>query len=60
MELRWVSLDEAHEAVLLGRVANSITVVAVLTAVAKRNAGWQHLLVGNAPWPQLEWRNATA
>jgi ADP-ribose pyrophosphatase len=55
-----VSLDEAHEAVLLGRVANSITVVAVLTAVAKRNAGWQHLLVGNAPWPQLEWRNATA
>lgn len=60
MELRWVSLDEAHEAVLLGRVANSITVVAVLTAVAKRNAGWQHLRAGNAPWPQLEWRNATA
>jgi ADP-ribose pyrophosphatase len=60
MELRWVSLDEAHEAVLLGRVSNSITVVAVLTAVAKRNAGWLHLRAGDAPWPQLEWRNATA
>lgn len=60
MELRWVSLDEAHEAVLSGRVTNSITVVAVLAAVAKRNAGWQHLLPGDAPWPMLEWRNATA
>jgi hypothetical protein len=32
----------------------------VLSAVAKRNAGWQHLLAGNAPWPMLEWRNASA
>lgn len=60
MELRWVSLDDAHEAVLSGRVSNSIIVVAVLTAVAKRNAGWAHLLPGNAPWPMLEWRNASA
>jgi ADP-ribose pyrophosphatase len=60
MELRWVSLDDAHEAVLMGRVTNSITMVAVLTAMAKRTAGWAHLLPGNASWPMLEWRNASA
>jgi len=60
MEVRWVSLDEAHEAVLSGRVTNSIIVVAVLAAVAKRAAGWQHLRPGDAPWPMLEWRNASA
>ena len=60
METRWVSLDHAHEAVLAGRVSNSIFVVAVLTAVAKRDAGWAHLSAGDAPWPMLEWRNASA
>jgi ADP-ribose pyrophosphatase len=60
METRWVSLDQAHEAVLAGRVSNSIFVVAVLTAVAKRDAGWAHLSAGDAPWPMLEWRHASA
>lgn len=59
MELRWVTLDDAREAVLQGRVSNSIFVVAILAAVAKRAEGWAHLREPDAPWPLLQWRDAT-
>ena len=54
---RWVSLDEAVDAVLHARVANSIFQVAVLTAHASRERGWSTLRPGDAPWPQLNWRD---
>lgn len=60
METRWVTLDEAHEAVLRGRISNSIFVAAVLTAVAKRAEGWAHLFPGDSPWPLKQWRDATS
>jgi ADP-ribose pyrophosphatase len=58
MVVRWVSLDEAMDAVLDGRVSNSIFQVAVLTAHASRERGWSTLRPGDAPWPQLDWRDA--
>lgn len=57
LEVRWVDLDEAVDAVLEGRVANSIFQVAVLTAHASRARGWSTLRPGDAPWPQLHWRD---
>jgi ADP-ribose pyrophosphatase len=36
IELRWVALDEAVEAVLAGKLRNSILTIAVLTAHARR------------------------
>ena len=57
MVTRWVDLDEAVDAVLEGRVANSIFQVAVLTAHASRARGWSTLRPGDAPWPQLDWRD---
>ncbi len=57
MVLRWVSLDDAVDAVLAGRVANSVFQVAVLTAHASRERGWSTLRPGDAPWLQLEWRD---
>lgn len=57
MVVRWVSLDDAVDAVLAGRVSNSIFLVAVLTAHASRERGWSTLRPGDAPWPQLNWRD---
>lgn len=59
MVIRWVSLDDAMDAVLAGRVLNSIFHVAVLTAHASRERCWSTLRPGDAPWPQLEWRDST-
>ncbi|MHA6694810.1 NUDIX domain-containing protein [Homoserinimonas sp. A520] len=63
IELHWVSLDEAVEAVLDRRIGNAITCIALLTAHAMRGRGWVGL--GNAdssgvgpdgsidaPWPR--------
>ncbi|HWH25166.1 MAG TPA: NUDIX hydrolase [Pseudolysinimonas sp.] len=36
IELLWVTLDEARAAVLEGRVANGILIIAILSALAKR------------------------
>ncbi len=55
---RWVSLDEAMDAVLAGRITNSVYQIAVLTAHSSRERGWSTLRPGDAPWPQLEWRDA--
>lgn len=58
MEVRWVSLDDAHRAVLAGHVSNSIFSIAILTAYASRSQGWSSLRDADAPWPMLNWRNA--
>lgn len=60
MEVRWVSLDDARDAVLRGNVSNSIFIVAVLNAVVKRDLGWAHLREADASWPLREWRVETA
>ncbi|MFZ4079432.1 MAG: NUDIX domain-containing protein [Microbacteriaceae bacterium] len=58
MVVRWISLDDAVDAVLDGRVSNSIFQIAVLTALASRDRGWSTLRPGDAPWPQVDWRDA--
>ena len=57
IEVRWVSLDEAVDAVLANTVSNSVFQVAVLRASAAKAKGWASLQPGDAPWPQLDWRN---
>lgn len=59
MELRWVSLDEAHDAVLSGNVSNSIFQIAVLNAFASRARGWDTLRPGDAPWAMREHRDSS-
>ncbi len=54
MEVRWVPLDDAHEAVLDGRLHNPHTVVAILSAYAARADGWSRLRAADAPWPLWE------
>lgn len=50
IEVRWVPLDDAVAAVLAGRLQNSTTMIAVLTAAASRAAGWSTLRPADAPW----------
>jgi 8-oxo-dGTP pyrophosphatase MutT (NUDIX family) len=52
IELLWVHLDEAVEAVLDRRIGNSIACIALLAAHALRNRGWAGLGNADAPWPQ--------
>ena len=52
MVAHWVSLDEARQAVLTGRVHNPSAVVGLLTACAARDAGWGTLRPLDAPWPE--------
>lgn len=52
IEVRWVSLDEALEAVLSRDLQNPSTVIGVLAAVAARSRGWDTLDPGDAPWPR--------
>ncbi len=48
----WVTLDEARDAVLSGRLHNSGAVVGVLAACAARAQGWRTLRPADAPWPE--------
>lgn len=57
MELRWVSLDEALEAVTTGAVGNSIFTIAMLSADFARNRNWSTLRAADSPWPQRRWRD---
>jgi ADP-ribose pyrophosphatase len=50
MELRWVDLDVAVEAVLAGRVSNSIFQIAVLAAEAAKKRGWESLRPADERW----------
>ena len=52
MPTRWVPLDEAREAVLVGWIHNPGAVVGILAAGAARERGWTGLRPGDAPWPQ--------
>lgn len=47
----WVPLADAVTAVLEGRVANGLTVGAVLAAAAAKAAGWQSLRDPASDWP---------
>jgi 8-oxo-dGDP phosphatase len=52
IEVRWVSLDEALQAVLSRDLQNPSTVVGVLAASASKARGWDTLDPGDAPWPR--------
>lgn len=52
MPTRWVGLEEAHEAVLAGRLHNPSTVFGILAAHASRARGWDTLRPHDTPWPQ--------
>jgi ADP-ribose pyrophosphatase len=50
IEVRWVPLDEALDAVLARRVQAPSLVVGVLAAAASRARGWATLAPGDEPW----------
>lgn len=50
IELRWVPLDDAVDAVLSRSLQNSILAIAVLSAAAARNRGWATLAPADSPW----------
>jgi 8-oxo-dGTP pyrophosphatase MutT (NUDIX family) len=52
IELRWVPLDEAVDAVLSRDLQNSIVAIAVLSAQAFQARGWEGLDDPNANWPR--------
>lgn len=52
LTVHWVDLDQAHDAVLAGRLNNPTAVVGVLAAHAARAAGWSTLRPADAPWPE--------
>jgi 8-oxo-dGTP pyrophosphatase MutT (NUDIX family) len=52
MLTRWVSLEDARDAVLAGRIHNPAAVVGVLAACAARDQGWSTLRPVDAPWPE--------
>lgn len=52
IELRWVPLEEAVDAVLARDLQNSILAIAVLSAAAGRDRGWQNLAPADAAWPR--------
>lgn len=53
LETRWVSLDDAVDAILDRRLGNSILGIAVLAAHASRRRGWSSLGDAEAEWPEL-------
>lgn len=58
MTSTWASLDEAHDAVLGGRIHSPSAVVGILAAHAARARGWATLRPADAPWPEHKaWRS---
>ena len=57
MELRWVTLEDALQAVTSGTVGNSIFSIAMLSAEYARARGWSTLRAADSPWPQRDWRD---
>ena len=51
IELHWIPLDTAVQAVLAGRLHNPSAVVGILAAAAARADHFTGLRPGNAPWP---------
>lgn len=52
MATSWVSLDDARDLVLRGRLHNPTAVCGVLAACAARDAGWSALRPADTPWPE--------
>jgi len=52
MQTAWVSLDDARDLVLRGRLHNPTAVCGVLAACAARDAGWSALRPAGSPWPE--------
>jgi ADP-ribose pyrophosphatase len=52
IELRWVPLEDAVEAVLDRRIQNSILCVGLLAALLGRDRGWNTLGAADEPWPR--------
>lgn len=52
LELHWVGLDEAVDAVLDRRIGNAIACLSLLAAHTLRTRGWDGLVDADAPWPQ--------
>ncbi|WP_341952158.1 NUDIX hydrolase [Salinibacterium sp. TMP30] len=52
IEMRWVPLEDAVEAVLDRRVQNSILCVGLLAAHLGRDRGWNTLGDADEPWPR--------
>ena len=50
MEYAWVSLSDAQDWVLAGRLHNPSTVIGILSAHAARGRGWEGLREPGAPW----------
>ena len=50
MEYAWVSLSDALDWVLAGRLHNPSTVIGILSAHAARGRGWEGLREPGAPW----------
>ena len=50
MEYAWVSLSDALDWVLAGRLHNPSTVIGILSAHAARGRGWEGLREPSAPW----------
>ncbi|MCS5736213.1 NUDIX domain-containing protein [Herbiconiux daphne] len=51
MELRWVALDDALDAVLASRVQNPSLVIGTFAAHVSRQRGWSTLRPANDAWP---------
>lgn len=51
MTRAWVDLDEAHAAILAGRLGNAGLVVGLMAAHGARQAHWSTLRPADAPWP---------
>ncbi len=60
MVQRWVPLADALDSVLAGTVNNSIFTIAVLSAYASKNRGWESLRDASSPWPAQQWRDSRA
>jgi len=52
MPVRWVDLDEAHEAVLRGQLHNPGALIGILAAHAARARDWSTLRPHDAAWPE--------
>jgi 8-oxo-dGDP phosphatase len=52
MPVRWVDLDEAHDAVLRGQLHNPGALIGILAAHAARARGWSALRPHDTGWPE--------
>jgi len=52
IEERWVSLDDALDAVLAREIQNPSTVIGVMAAALQRSRGWAGLAPADTPWPR--------